>query len=122
MKCRDKLTPLEYHVMFERGTEPPFSSPLNGEKRKGIFSCKCCGTPLFSWSAKFDSGTGWPSFFEPISSEVVEEEVDRSYGMVRREVHCKRCGAHLGHLFEDGPPPTGLRYCINGLSLNFEPV
>ncbi|MRI84261.1 MAG: peptide-methionine (R)-S-oxide reductase [Nitratiruptor sp.] len=121
MRCREQLTPFEYHVLFERGTEPPFSSPLNDEKRPGYFRCKCCKQPLFDARAKFDSGTGWPSFYEPIDPEAVEEELDTSHGMVRTEVHCKRCKAHLGHLFPDGPPPTGLRYCINGIALDFIP-
>ncbi len=121
MNCKDKLSPFEYGVMFERGTEPPFSSPLNEEKREGIFVCKCCKTPLFESRAKFDSGTGWPSFYEPVSPEVIEEEIDTSHGMIRTEIHCARCKAHLGHVFEDGPPPTGLRYCVNGVSLEFLP-
>ncbi len=120
VRCKEELTPFEYYVMFEKGTEPPFSSPLLEEKREGVFKCKCCKTPLFSSKAKFDSGTGWPSFFEPISKDVIEEELDTSLSMVRTEVHCKKCKAHLGHLFPDGPPPTGLRYCINGVCLQFE--
>jgi len=121
MNCKEKLTSFEYHVMFEKGTEPPFSSPLLNEKREGEFCCKCCHKPLFGSYAKFDSGTGWPSFYEPLSKDVIEEEIDTSHGMVRIEVHCAKCKAHLGHLFEDGPPPTHLRYCINGICLIFCP-
>lgn len=117
---RARLTPERYHVLREHGTEPPGSSPLNREKREGLFLCAGCGQPLFHASAKFESGTGWPSFTAALP-EAVETKTDRSYGMVREEVLCARCGGHLGHVFPDGPMPTGLRYCMNGLALEFAP-
>ena len=117
---RQRLTPEQYHVMRNHGTERPGSCALLHEKRAGVFSCAGCDQPLFASKLKFESGTGWPSFNDPIPDSV-EIEVDRSYGMVRTEVHCSSCGGHLGHVFEDGPPPTGLRYCINGIALNFKP-
>ncbi len=117
---RRTLTPEQYHVLREQGTEPPGSSPLLDEHGRGTFRCAACGEPLFSSDAKFESGSGWPSFFSPIA-DAVETEVDSSHGMVRTEMHCRRCGGHLGHVFDDGPRPTGLRYCTNGLSLKFDP-
>jgi peptide-methionine (R)-S-oxide reductase len=117
---RKSLTPEQFHVLREHGTERAGTSPLNREKREGTFFCGACGQPLFTSDAKFESGTGWPSFFRPIEG-AVETTTDRSYGMTRVEVHCSRCGGHLGHLFPDGPQPTGDRYCMNGVALRFEP-
>ena len=117
---RATLTPQQYKVLRGHGTEPPGSSPLNVEKRDGTFACAGCGQPLFSADTKFESGTGWPSFFKPLEGSV-ETTTDRSFGMARVEVHCKNCGGHLGHLFPDGPQPTGMRYCMNGVALAFEP-
>ena len=116
---RAALASDRYRILRGRGTERAFSSPLNTEKRRGVFVCAACGKRLFSSNTKFESGTGWPSFWEPIDDAAVGTEIDRSYLMVRTEVHCSRCGGHLGHVFSDGPRPTGLRYCINGLSLDF---
>lgn len=114
------LTPEQYDVLRGHGTEPPGSCALLREKRAGTFSCAGCGLPLFESRLKFESGTGWPSFNDPIDG-AVETSVDRSHGMVRTEVHCAHCGSHLGHVFPDGPPPTHQRYCINGIAMTFSP-
>jgi peptide-methionine (R)-S-oxide reductase len=116
-----QLTPEQYYVTRRHGTERAFSHPYEREKRPGLYACLCCGAPLFRSEAKFDSGTGWPSFTEPASGEAISEHVDRSWFMRRTETRCARCDAHLGHVFPDGPPPTGLRYCMNGTALRFQP-
>ena len=118
---RKILTPEQFYIMREHGTERPGSCALLHEKRSGTFVCAACGQPLFVSKRKFESGTGWPSFNDP-EPGAVESSEDTSYGMVRDEVHCSRCGSHLGHVFPDGPPPTGLRYCINGVAMNFKPA
>ena len=118
---RQILTPEQFTVLREHGTEPRGSSPLNREKRDGRFRCAGCGKPLFDARTKFESGTGWPSFTQPVDQQAVATTVDRSYGMTRTEVHCAECGGHLGHVFPDGPQPTGLRYCMNGAAMTFEP-
>jgi peptide-methionine (R)-S-oxide reductase len=116
-----ELSPEAYRVTRQHGTERAFTSPLNSEKREGDFRCVCCGAPLFSSDAKFESGTGWPSFYRPAEQAAINEHEDRSLLMRRTEVRCAKCDAHLGHVFPDGPQPTGLRYCINGAALRFDP-
>lgn len=117
---RAALSPEAFRVLRQHGTERPGTSPLNAEKRPGVFACAGCGNPLFDAATKYESGTGWPSFFAPIEG-AVGTRTDRSFFMTRTEVHCARCGGHLGHVFPDGPAPTGLRYCMNGVSLAFTP-
>ncbi len=117
---RDRLSPEQYRVLRRHGTERPGSSALNHEKREGIFACAGCGLPLFPSESKYESGSGWPSFYAPLA-DAVDTTEDRTHGMVRTEVHCRRCGGHLGHVFPDGPRPTGLRFCMNGAALDFKP-
>ena len=118
---RKRLTEDQFEILRQSGTERPFSSPLNAEHGRGTFACAGCDLDLFASTTKFDSGTGWPSFWAPLD-KAVSEERDTSFGMVRTAVHCRRCGGHLGHVFGDGPKPTGLRYCMNGLALTFKPL
>ena len=119
---KDLLSPEAYEVLRQDGTERSFTSPLLDEKRAGIFTCGGCGLPLFSSETKYKSGTGWPSFYQPINNAYIKQDVDNRYGMRRVEVSCARCDGHQGHVFPDGPEPTNLRYCINGVSLNFVPA
>lgn len=123
-KTRDEwkatLTPEQFEICMNKGTEPPFSGKYYNSKEDGIYKCVCCGEQLFNSDTKFNSGTGWPSFWQPISDEKIEYVNDTSFGMIRTEVNCVKCGAHLGHVFDDGPKPTNLRYCINSTSLNLE--
>jgi peptide-methionine (R)-S-oxide reductase len=118
---RKRLTPAQHYVLRQHGTERAGTSPLNHEKRKGVFACAGCDKPLFSSDTKFESGTGWPSFYRPLP-DAIGTKTDRSLFMTRTEVHCERCLGHLGHVFDDGPKPTGLRYCMNGVALKFEPA
>lgn len=119
-KWKEKLNPNEYQICREKGTEPAFSGRYWDEKREGVYLCKCCGEALFDSATKYDSGSGWPSFYQPTSRTSIVEEMDRAHGMVRTEVMCRSCGSHLGHVFTDGPEPSGLRYCINSASLDLD--
>jgi peptide-methionine (R)-S-oxide reductase len=118
---RKQLSGQQYHVTRESGTEPAFTGKYWNSKEKGTYNCVCCGAPLFTSDTKFDSGTGWPSFYKPVDQSAVVEHADRSYGMTRTEARCAKCDAHLGHVFPDGPNPTGLRYCMNSASLDLKP-
>ena len=116
----EKLTPEQYRICREKGTERPFTGEYWNVFKDGVYNCRCCGEPLFEADTKFDAGCGWPSFFAPLNGEVIQEEVDVTHGMSRTEVLCKKCGCHLGHVFTDGPSPTGLRYCINSASVKLD--
>ena len=117
---KKELTPEQFEICINKGTEPPFSGKYCNTEEKGVYMCICCKEPLFESDTKFDSGSGWPSFWQPISDEKIEYVSDHSYGMIRTEVNCIKCGAHLGHVFDDGPKPTNLRYCINSVSLDLD--
>jgi len=117
---RERMSDEQFHVCRQHGTERPFTGEYWDSKASGTYRCSGCGEPLFSSDTKYDSGTGWPSFFQPLNDQAVEAQLDSSHGMTRTEVHCRKCGSHLGHVFPDGPQPTGLRYCINSVSLKLE--
>jgi len=119
---RQELTPEQYHIMREAGTERAFTGKYYKTKNPGVYACAACGQPLFDSETKYESGTGWPSFYKPVEAQAVDEHADDSYGMRRVEVRCSRCGSHLGHVFPDGPRPTGMRYCMNSASLELKPV